>query len=36
MPGDGIEDVEGVTDGADVDAGEGGLLIHWKEDGGRG
>lgn len=36
MPRDGVEDVEGVSDGADMDTGEGGLLKHWKEGSGRG
>jgi len=30
MPGDGIKDVEGVTYGTDMDAGEGGLLVHGR------
>jgi hypothetical protein len=30
MPGDGVEDVEGVAYGADVDSGEGGLLVHGR------
>lgn len=35
MPGDSVEDVEGVANGADVDSGEGGLLVHggWKLEG---
>lgn len=32
MSSDGVEDVECVADGADMDSGEGGLLIHWKEE----
>ena len=30
MPGDGVKDVEGVAYGADVDSGEGGLLVHGR------
>ena len=28
MPSDGVKDVEGVADRADVDTGQGGLLVH--------
>ena len=33
IPGDGIEDVEGVAYGADADSGLGGLLVHRRQRG---
>lgn len=33
MPSDGVEDVEGVANGADVDTGQGRLLVHWRRGG---
>ena len=35
MSGDGVKDMEGVAYRADVDTGQGRLLVHWEEEGGR-
>jgi hypothetical protein len=36
MSGDGVKDVEGVAYGADMDSGEGGLLVHGRRRRGSG
>ena len=33
MASDGVKDMEGVTYGTDVDAGQSRLLVHWEEGG---